>query len=133
MRSPQRDEEFVSSTGKSIEDYRNIIKQLKLKVTKLQIVNKELEEKIQNAGNKDFNSSSIEPFNNQKIPDSEEKASRLIGYNAKEDGEVQSDNVVMNMFFRSAQRLGKYSYCFQIFLIFVNIIIFTFFHIEEYS
>lgn len=119
MRSPQRDEEVVSSTGKSIEDYRNIIKQLKLKVTKLQIVNKELEEKIQNVGNKDaFNSSSIEPYNNQKIPDSEEKASRLMGSNVKEDGEGQSDNVIMNMFFKSAQRLGWFFYLFQISSIF---------------
>lgn len=38
--------EFKSDTGKTIEDYRNIIKQLKVKVKKLQTSNEDLLEKL---------------------------------------------------------------------------------------
>ena len=37
---------LVSDTGKTIDDYRSIIKQLKIKVKKLQQTNQELEGKI---------------------------------------------------------------------------------------
>jgi len=40
--------DFKSDTGKSIEDYRNIIKQLKVKVKKLQTSNEDLLEKLHN-------------------------------------------------------------------------------------
>ena len=38
--------EYKSDTGKSIDDYRNIIKQLKVKVKKLQTSNEDLLEKL---------------------------------------------------------------------------------------
>lgn len=38
--------DFKSDTGKTIEDYRNIIKQLKVKVKKLQTSNEDLLEKL---------------------------------------------------------------------------------------
>lgn len=40
--------EFKSDTGKTIDDYRNIIKQLKVKVKKLQTSNEDLLEKLHN-------------------------------------------------------------------------------------
>lgn len=40
--------EYKSDTGKTIEDYRNIIKQLKVKVKKLQTSNEDLLEKLHN-------------------------------------------------------------------------------------
>lgn len=44
--------EFTSDTGKSIEDYRTIIKQLKVKVKKLQTSNEDLLEKLHNCETK---------------------------------------------------------------------------------
>ncbi len=38
--------EYKSDTGKTIDDYRNIIKQLKVKVKKLQTSNEDLLEKL---------------------------------------------------------------------------------------
>ena len=40
--------EYKSDTGKTIEDYRSIIKQLKVKVKKLQTSNEDLLEKLHN-------------------------------------------------------------------------------------
>ena len=60
MKSPNKEDEFISNTGKSVDDYRNIIKQLKVKVKKLQQINQELEEKIVSKEGQ-FGSSSIDP------------------------------------------------------------------------